>query len=414
MKTKEIKIQLFDEQYEAYHFTTQFGACIAGVQSGKTFVGSLWAGKKTQEFKGKKGIGVIVAPTYKILQQSTLVKLWHNFPHLKRFYKKSDGVIELPDGSTIFIRSADSPLGMEGITANWIWADEGGQFNLMAWTVLRSRVSMTQGQILITTTPYNLGWLYTDFYKPWKNKTDLDLSVFSWASIRNPHFPRKHYEAEKKRLSPEEFTRRYMGGFSKPEGLVYDLPPEAIMTIDEFEKETKNVTWVDTIYGMDFGFNHPATISVIKIDNDGIFYLVDEWCKTEKLDEEQIEALLDLKKKWKVMSGVYPDHSDPERIERMKRFHKMPIKPVDKNVKLGIEEVRKLIMTDRFKVVNNCKFSLDEFGSYRYHETKDEVIKLQDDMMDAIRYSVYNYLLKKNFKISSTKQRPEGHGGVGW
>lgn len=409
---EQIKIQLFDEQFDAYHFDTQFGACIAGVQSGKTFVGSLWAGKKIQEFSGKMGVGVIVAPTYKILQQSTLMKLFQNFPHLEKYYKKGDNVIALPDGSKVFVRSADSPLGMEGITANWIWADEGGQFNLMAWTVLKSRVSMTRGQIFITTTPYNLGWLYSSFYMPWKNKTDKRLSVFSWASIRNPHFPVEHYESEKIALSPEEFKRRYMGGFSRMEGLVYDLPADAVITKEEFDEISKKVTWVDTIYGMDFGFHNPASIGVIKVDSDGIFYLIDEWYEAEKLDEEQIDALLDFKLKYKVMSAVYPDPADSERLELMKKKYKIPVKPVSKNVTLGIEQVRKMIRTGRFKIVNTCVNALDEFELYRYHETKDEVIKANDHLMDAIRYAIYNYLLKNNFGLHKKRNPNQSFGGV--
>jgi hypothetical protein len=34
------KVKFFLEQYNAFNFTTQFGAAIAGVQSGKTFLGS--------------------------------------------------------------------------------------------------------------------------------------------------------------------------------------------------------------------------------------------------------------------------------------------------------------------------------------------------------------------------------------
>ena len=33
------EVSLFKQQFEALNFTTQFGAAVAGVQSGKTFVG---------------------------------------------------------------------------------------------------------------------------------------------------------------------------------------------------------------------------------------------------------------------------------------------------------------------------------------------------------------------------------------
>jgi len=49
----EVKVKLFGSQYYAFNFTTQFGAAVAGVQSGKTFVGSYWSAKKIQEFPDK-------------------------------------------------------------------------------------------------------------------------------------------------------------------------------------------------------------------------------------------------------------------------------------------------------------------------------------------------------------------------
>jgi hypothetical protein len=95
-------IELFGPQFAGFNFKTQFGAAIAGVQSGKTFLGSVWAGKKIQEFP--KGVGIIGAPTYKILQQSTLPKFFQNFPELRRYFKESKGIIELPTGGTVYYR----------------------------------------------------------------------------------------------------------------------------------------------------------------------------------------------------------------------------------------------------------------------------------------------------------------------
>src|SRR3990167_1583639 len=170
----ERRVKFFGPQYDAFNFETQFGAAVAGVQSGKTFLGAHWAGKKIQEFPDKNG--AIVAPTYNILQAATLKKFFEIFPELRQYYKEQKGEISLPTGGTVFIRSADNPLGIEGITADWVWLDEGGMCSVLTWTVLRSRVSMTGGQILITTTPYNMGWLYQDFYKPWKEGLDSQLS----------------------------------------------------------------------------------------------------------------------------------------------------------------------------------------------------------------------------------------------
>jgi PBSX family phage terminase large subunit len=379
---EERRIELFKQQFEAFNFQGQFSAAIAGVQSGKTFLGSIWAGKKITEFP--KGNGIIGAPTYKILQQSTLDKFFQNFPMLRKYYKESKGEIELPTGGKVFCRSFDQPLGAEGITADWVWLDEAGQMPRLAWTIIRSRVAMTGGQILITTTPYSLNWLYQEFYLPWLNHEDPRLSVFTWASTDNPNFPQEHFDAEKKRLSPEEFARRYEGRFAKMEGLVYDLPKEQIIA-------PRPINVKEVILGFDFGFHNAAAGVVIKIDNDSNYYITNEYYASGKVQDE-IESDLKALQMETSFRDVYPDPAEPDRIENMKR-HGFYVKTVDKNVVLGIDRVRELIRKRQLFVFDTCKNTLDEFNTYRYdpEKPKEEPIKENDHCMDAIRYAIYNH-----------------------
>jgi phage terminase large subunit len=379
----KVEVELFGKQWEAFNFTTQFAAAIGGVQSGKTFVGSCWAGKKINEFPG--GIGIIAAPTYKILQQSTLVKLFTLFPQLRKYYAENKGQITLPTGGMIFTRSMDQPLGAEGVTANWIWGDEAGQMSRLAWTVFKSRVAMTGGQIFLTTTPYDLGWLYLEFYQPWQRKEDKRLSVYTWKSTDNPNFPKEHYEAEKKALSPEEFARRYEGEFTKMEGLVYDIPEDQI--IDPIEINTK-----DIICGLDFGFTNPTAGVIIKVSNDNIFYVVnDELYDTGKTQDEIQERLKEIRQRIP-FSQLYPDPAEPDRIEALKRagFY---IKTVDKDILAGINRVRELIRKRQLFIFKTCKNVLDESAYYHYdpEKIKEEPVKEKDHLMDALRYAIYNY-----------------------
>lgn len=388
---EKIEVELFSKQYDAFCFSSQFGAAVAGVQSGKTFMGSLWAAKKINEFPA--GIGIIGAPTYKLLNQSTLVKFFSNFPQLRKHYKDQKGELVLPTGGTVFARSFDQPFGVEGITADWIWLDEGGQMPLLAWTVARSRVAMTRGQILITTTPYALNWLYTDFYLPWQRRQDPQLSVYTWKSIENPHFPKEHFEAEKRRLSPEEFSRRYCGEFTKMEGLVYDLPQDQIIE----PKEIPNIK--DILLGLDFGFHNPAAGVVIKVTTDNVFYITDEYYEPNKTQDE-LEDDLKALQRTVPFRQVYPDPAEPDRIAAMKK-HGFYIRAVDKNVMLGIDKVRELIRKKQLFVFSRCRNFLDEINYYHYDASKpkEEPMKEKDHLMDAVRYALYNYSNKPLLNI---------------
>jgi phage terminase large subunit len=276
---------------------------------------------------------------------------------------------------------------MEGITANWGWLDEGGQCSLLTWTVMRSRVSMTGGQILITTTPYNLGWLYQDFFQ--RIGQDKQLSLFTWRSIDNPGFSKEYYEAERLRLRPEEFARRYMGKFEKMAGLVYDITPENIV-----EPLDINIKTETRIIGMDWGFRNPAALIVLYL-RDNCWYVVDEWKEVEKTNPEIIQVAK-IKMQDHQLLYAYPDPAEPDRIEECKRDG-IPVMEVSKDIKGGVSYVQELFRTKRLFICSNCVHTLDEIAMYHYPEEqegktpKDEPFKLNDHLMDALRYALYSH-----------------------
>ena len=355
--------------------------------SGKTFLGTIWAQKKINEFPDKNGL--IAAPSYKLLQQSTLEKFFQLFPEYRKYYKQQQGVIELPTGGKVFIRSADEPLGLEGMTLSWAWLDEAGMMNRLVWVVIRSRVSIAGGQVLITSTPYAINWLYQDFYLPWKEGKDKDLSVFTWRSIDNPYFPKDFYDKERQRLTPQEFSRRYEGEFSRMEGLVYDLPNEQII-------EPKTIENAEiTLAGIDWGFKNPAAIVVLKF-KDKVWYVVDEWYQTEKTTTEIIEQAKILQAKWGI-NRFYPDPHEPDRIEECRRAGLYVLESND-DVMGGVSRIQQLIREKRLYVFNTCKNFIDEINFYHFPEVKDDKTnrkenpeKKNDHLMDATRYVINTY-----------------------
>ena len=398
------EVNLFDKQFDAFNFKTQFGAVIAGIQSGKTFLGSYWSRNKIGQFRDKNGL--ICAPTYKILQQSTLEKFFQIWPDLRKYYKEQKGVIELPSKGKVFTRSADQPLGIEGMTIYWAWLDEAGMMPRLIWTVVRSRVSLTGGQVLITTTPYNMGWLYQEFYIPWKEKRDLDLSVFTWRSIENPFFPKEFFLKEKQRLRPEEFARRYEGEFKKMEGLVYDLPPEQIITPNlDIVKKAEFVG-----AGIDWGFRNPAAIPVGALW-DNAWYIIDDWKESGRTTAEIIQVAKNKVSEFRIQR-FYPDPAEPDRIKECKNAG-LNIADTNNDVIGGISTIQQLIKDKRFFVFDICRNWLDEQSKYHYPEGqegkpfKDEPEKIDDHLMSGTRYLIYSYQPIRT-------EMPKTFGGAGW
>ena len=90
-------IKLFYEQGRAFNSSKQFVIVVCGSQSGKTYLGAVWSYNKIVNFS--KSNGLISAPTYKILNQSTLEKFFQLFPHLRQFYKEQKQEIQLKQSS---------------------------------------------------------------------------------------------------------------------------------------------------------------------------------------------------------------------------------------------------------------------------------------------------------------------------
>lgn len=359
----------------------------------KTYLGALKTRVRLEERQDEDL--AIIAPTYKILQQSTLPKFFEINPDLRKYHNKSDGIISIPRGKdkvqNIYIRSTDNPLTLEGMTLGFAWLDEAGQMKRDAWVFIQARVAIKKGQVFITTTPYNMGWLYLEFYKPWKEREKgyEDFEVVTWASIDNPYFPKDEFERVKNSLDAKTFNRRYLGEFTKMEGLVYELQDHQVV-------EPKAVEGVYTFAGIDFGYNNPSAIVVCREDKDGNFYIVDEYYQREKTNTELIEKAKGLRDKWNI-NKFYCDSAEPDRIAEFQNAG-VYAEPANKDVLLGIERVKQLLREGRLKVFDTCFNTLNEFETYHYpepdedkQEKNDIPVKKDDHAMDALRYALQTY-----------------------
>lgn len=395
--TKKV-VEFHEKQFKAFSFTTQYCAAIAGVQSGKTFLGAFWAANQIV-IMPDDGVGLICAPTYKILQQSTLPKFFKEFPEYRKYFKEQKGQIEFPDGRMVYIRSMDDPYGVEGMTLDWVWGDEAGNFKLMAWIVLRSRTAIKKGKILFTTTPYNMGWLYQDFFIPWRDGKDPDLTVVTWASVESPYFSLEFAEKEKARLRPEEYNRRYLGEFTRMSGLVYDLHQWHVIPREEELRADI------TLGGVDWGFTNPAAITIVKY-YDGQWKIVDEWYETGKTTGEIVEQMIDFQKTWGV-NRWYADSANPEKILEANTNTGLQVIPYKKErdaLTAGISYVQNLFIDNRIFVFSDLKEHLSEFETYSYPEDaksskRDEPIPENNHLMDALRYAIHGYAPARRVRV---------------
>lgn len=374
----------------------RFIATISGVQGGKTTCGAVWLLREIyQDYQaGITGDYLICAPTNKIIQQSSLVKFRELMPTDWGVYKEQKQVYELKWGSRIFVRSAEDPNYIEGMTLRNAWVDEAGQMKAQVWVVLQARVAIAKGRILMTSTPYAQNWYYRDIYKRAGKVNgevmpdgDADIEVISWGSVDNPAFSQSEQDRAKASMSEALYERRYCGKFTQLEGLVYNVKPEDIITPFTIPPEWRHIG------GMDFGKSDPTAILDVAEDPEKhIFYLVGEYYKSNGMLKEMAEWISN-----RPLTRVLADPQSAQLISELRMAHGLgQVQPADKQeIMVGIERLQALFNEGRLKIFSTCKNTIEELSTYCFAAPNPD--KVQKDMpvdkhnhaMDALRY-VFN------------------------
>lgn len=252
-------------QWQAWESTARFIGIIAGTQSGKTSYGPLWLYREIQQ-RGR-GDYLVVTPTFALLEKKALPEFLKHFQRrlkvgtyvgspVRKFTFSEEGSIRTfgsydPDNPTvIFFGYAEDPESLESATAKAAWLDEAGQkkFKLGSWEAIQRRLSLAQGRALITTTPYDLGWLKQQIYDRWKAGDPL-YEVVRFDSTENPQFPQEEFERAKASLPDWKFNLFYRGIFTRPAGMIYDCFDEDKHKCKRFEIPAQ---W-PRFCGLDFG-----------------------------------------------------------------------------------------------------------------------------------------------------------------
>ena len=251
--------------------------------------------------------------------------------------------------------------------------------------VLRPTLTDRQGSVIFISTPKGFNHFYTLY-----NKQDLDLDYksFHFTSYDNPYNKKEEIDKAKTEVADNQFAQEYLADFRKVEGLVYNLQDEC--RIESLDKKTKTEK---RIMGVDWGFRNPAAIWVGYL-KDKVWITVDVWKMTERTTAEIIQVINN-KLKEHMITAVYPDPAEPDRIEECRRAG-VPVYEACKDIEGGVSYIQDLIKQKRFKVCNNCPDFLEEIDTYQYPEMKDGKMpreapeKNNDHLMDAMRYAIYS------------------------
>ncbi len=378
-------------------------AAIAGTGGGKTVLGYWWLWLRMKKYPG---YGWLVAePTFNMLAKILLNSSDPNRPTLEQWfemvgwhpnYKAVDKIIETDYGK-VYLASADNPDTMQGAAVKGAWLDEGGMMSLIAHQTALQRVSLFDGQELITTTPYNRGWLKSEV----ADKADGDyIHVETWSSLDNPAFPESVYEEMKSgpnAMQGYRFRMMYDAEFERPSGMIYDSFNSEKCVIPPFQIPQSWPRYV----GIDYGPVHTAVLWFAKAPNEykgwpsGTYFTYREYLEGNKSIAQHVKDLNALGAGEDIVRKTGSAVAAERQWRREYSEAGFYIQECSINdVGVGIDRVYALHAQDLIVYFNTLKHTLSQKEDYsRKLDTSqnptDEIDKkAQYHFMDAERYII--------------------------
>jgi PBSX family phage terminase large subunit len=387
--------------------------CATGIQFGKTRIGAVKTKIAMHTYTDPEDTFLVLAPTYKIMQQSTLpafLQVMGDFGD----YNKSTSEFRVHGGGIGYFRTATDPDSIVGVTnVRFIWGDEAGKYSLYFWENIQARAAFKNAQIVLTTSPYTLNWIFKEFIRPKLKDPNArqDCELIQATSWENPYFPKETVERAKANMDPRRFNMMFGGAWEKVEGLVFDCFDESENICEPYPLETGTKFYA----GIDWGHTHPFALVIRAITPYGRHFQVGEVYKSG-LTLSQIVEICKQKMAVYGIEHFYCGPDQPGNIEELCR-HGVPASPANNSVQLGIDKHYELIKTRQYKVFKGTSpFTLDEYETYHYPEPDDiepnrdrkerGPVKQNDDAMDANRYCTimtYKKTLKSSVKTPEEK-----------
>lgn len=288
---------------------------------------------------------------------------------------------------------------LRGMTVAGAYGDEMTLWSEDLWVTLLGRMSVPGAQFFGTTNPDNPGhWLKASdrgvdkaASLGWRH-FHFQLEDNQWLLDNNPD-----YVARIKREYTGLYYRRFiLGDWVQAEGAVFDMwdvqrhviPAAAVPELEQV-----------LAVGMDYGTTNPTRGLLLGLAG-GKLYVVDEWAPAQATDAGLSLAFRGWLERrqpaaWRTPDWIYLDPAAASFRLQLFTDGLRNVAPADNAVLPGIRTVGSLLATDRLLVSDACPLLIKYLPGYSWDpkatkKGQDEVLKVDDHEVDALRYAVHS------------------------
>lgn len=342
--------------------------------------------------------------------KDTLRKYLKTFIPTAYFNKReSELIIEFSNGSEIHLGgledddSVDRVLGTEYIT---IFLNEATQLTYGVVNTVSSRLAqyvknsngvVAKPKLILDCNPQSrFHWLYDVGVKHRDPETKIKLKNYNtWGYLHfTPYDNIEHlpegYIDTLDALPPLARSRMLEGKWVSAEGLIFPEFNEKAHVVPRFEIPT---FW-NKYASLDFGVVHPTAWLAGAVAPNGDLYIYKEYCYAGARIQEHAKMIKTIQNNDFIIK-TWSDHDKNARME----YHANGIYTTlaIKDFKKSVDEVSKRLHSDKdnkptIYIMDNCIQLIQELFGYCWKVTKsngiskEEQVKLNDDLMDCLRY----------------------------
>lgn len=363
------------------------------VRSGKTFIDNLLFLYELRRVKEQAKLEDEKHPQYILagassgsIYNNVIASLSNQFGIDLRADKHNHYHLYGVDITPVYTKSISGLAGARGFTAYGGYVNEASLANPAVFSEILSRCSKAGSHVIADTNPdAPTHWLKTDYID--NENPDNKTLVFTFTMDDNT-FLAPDYVKQKKAQTPTGmfYNREILGLWVSADGLVYQDFDEDRMVIPASQIPND----LHVYCGVDWGFEHKGVITVWGDDSKGNVYLLHEYTSQFKFIDYWVKLAKKLQQQYGHNLKFWADSARPDNVTE---FQKAGINCINanKNRMAGVEKCAEYMKQGKLFInADGISKFLDEIYQYIWDENTGEPKKENDDVMDSMRYAIFN------------------------